>query len=472
MNYLIKTVLTSLFFLIISCTHAQAYYWGLTSKGGENNTGTIFFTYGPGDEQQIVHSFSYGSGDSPIGSLILASNDHLYGTTAGGNSDYGVIFQFDRDILQYQKMFEFNGGTDGFHPTGHLVNHSNGKIYGMTRNAGEDQAGVIFEYVPGESTISIKKYFRGYDGANPEGGLAVGSNGLLYGLTSYGGNYNAGVLFVFDPESEEYEVLYDFVPVNGMIPVCTLLQASNGKLYGVTPKGGQFNSGVLFEYDITSETYTKLIEFDGQNAGSEPLGSLVEASNGLLYGMSKRNEIAESESYGVIYSYDIVSFQINKLHVFDDENGAYPTGSLIEADEYKLIGVTDYGGINDDGVRFEFDIIENSFTKLLDFNGDNGRLPIYSNLIKVYSVGIEESELDNIITVSPNPANSHITIQINTDFKNIEYTLSSMKGDLVEHNKMSSGKLTTINTSSVIAGIYLLKIKLDDKIFVKKILIK
>jgi len=471
MNSFLKYSFFIFLLLLFSIGQSQVLYWGITNKGGQNNVGTIFYTDRNGDEEHTAHSFNYGDGDSPIGSLILASDDNLYGTTIGGNTDFGIIFQFDDNLFQYQKMFEFNGGTEGFHPTGHLVNFTNGKIYGMTRNGGEDQSGVIFEYVPGEANISVKKYFTGIDGAHPEGGLTVGDNGLLYGLTSYGGEFNSGVLFMFDPITDEYEKLYDFNPGSGMIPVCSLLQASNGKLYGVAPKGGEFNSGVLFEYDIISETYTKLVDFNGQNAGSEPAGSLLEANNGFLYGMAMRNEISGNDSYGTIYSYDITNFQIHKVFTFNGMNGASPTGSLIEAENDKLIGLTDKGGTDDAGVRFEYDIVENIFTKKMDFNGENGRLPIYASLLKVYYVGVDEGIKELSLLVYPNPANNFFGIKFDQNIKSFEYTLLSLDGKIID-KKLIDGNQVQIDTKSIPPGMYLLQIKSNSDLISKKILIK
>jgi len=328
---------------------AQVTYWGLTSKGGDNDVGTVYFTNEEGVQTTVVHSFSYGEGDSPVGMLTLGPDDLLYGTTPGANIDYGVIFQIDPHNFQYQKMYSFTGGNQGMYPAGFLLEHTNGKIYGMTRNGGEDQSGTIFEYTPGDTDIVIKKHFTGDDGAHPEGGLIEAGNGLIYGLTSYGGANISGVLFVFDPVTEDYEKLFDFGPLSGAIPVCTLLQASNGKLYGVTPKGGTSNAGVLFEYDPISDTYTKLIDFDGVNTGSEPVDGLTEAANGRLYGMTKQNEIAETNTHGTIYSYDIINYRLNRLYIFDGASGSSPTGSLLQTDDNTLTGVTDKGGVNGDG---------------------------------------------------------------------------------------------------------------------------
>jgi len=471
MKSLFAIVTLAIFLIWLEPAVGQVKYWGLTSEGGDYNVGTIYFIEKNSGEQHTVHSFNYGEGDSPIGSLTKGNDNMLYGTTPGGNLDYGIIFQYDHQSLVYQKMFEFNGSTEGSHPTGHLLNHPNGKIYGMTTLGGQDQVGIIFEYVPGESEISVINHFNGNDGARPEGGLTLASNGILYGVTSYGGDYNSGVLFEFDPETADYQKLYDFDPVNGMIPVCNLVQASNGRLYGVAPKGGTANSGVLFEYDIISETYTKLIDFDGQNAGSEPAGSLTEASDGKLYGMTTKTQIVGNNSYGVIYSYDITNFQINKLFEFDRLNGDSPTGSLLEIANQKLIGVTDYGGAYDSGVMFEFSLTDGIYTKKNDFYGDNGKLPIYSTLLKVHYVGVSENNLSELVRVYPNPANDNIIVKLEGVCGQISYSLIDIGGRIVSTKKLHNEQQIIIDVKSLTPGNYLLQLDVNDKKYSEKVTI-
>jgi uncharacterized repeat protein (TIGR03803 family) len=79
--------------------------------------------------------------------------------------------------------------------------------------------------------------------------------------------------------------LKDFDGANGAIPQGSLMQASDGKLYGMTSYGGSSVAGDIFSFDPSTSTYTKLKDFDGIN-GRNPWGSLIEASDGKLYGMT------------------------------------------------------------------------------------------------------------------------------------------------------------------------------------------
>ena len=104
-------------------------------------------------------------------------------------------------------------------------------------------------------------------------------------MTVYGGSSGDGVIFSFDPSASTYTKLKDFDKTNGANPYGSLMQASNGKLYGMTSGGGSSNHGVIFSFDPSSSTYTKLMDFDSSN-GAKPYGSLMQASDGKLYGMT------------------------------------------------------------------------------------------------------------------------------------------------------------------------------------------
>ena len=107
-------------------------------------------------------------------------------------------------------------------------------------------------------------------------------------MTAGGGSNGFGVIFSFDPSTSTYTRLKDFDGiVSGAFPNGSLVQAGNGKLYGMTNSGGNSQQGVIFSFDPSTYTYTKLKDFVYNSIdGSAPLGSLMLASNGKLYGMT------------------------------------------------------------------------------------------------------------------------------------------------------------------------------------------
>src|SRR5690606_5121998 len=121
-------------------------------------------------------------------------------------------------------------------------------------------------------------------GGSPKSQVIQASNGKLYGTTSYSGLYNYGTLFEFDIQTGNLTKKADFDRENtGRQIFSNVMQASNGNLYGVTNRGGLFDAGTLYEYDYTTEVFSKLVDFSSDTFGFGPT-VLVELNNGVLYG--------------------------------------------------------------------------------------------------------------------------------------------------------------------------------------------
>ena len=361
--------------------------YGMTKEGGNSNNGVIF-SFDPSTSiYSKLKDFDGSKGSNPYGSLTQASDGKLYGmTTLGGSIGVGVIFSFDLSSSTYTKLRDFDY-PEGDIPFGSLIQASDGKLYGMTADGGSGGAynyyGVIFSFDPSSSIYTKLKDFDGVNGQDPNGSLMQASDGKLYGMTTLGGtgggSSSIGVIFSFDPSSSTYTKLKDFEAPNGRNPSSSLTKASNGKLYGMTPTGGHNGVGVIFSFDPSSSIYTKLKDFDYTD-GAYPFGSLVQASNGKLYGMTSRGAEGNNPG-GVIFSFDPSSSTYIKLMNFDGTNGSYPQGSLVQANNGKLYGMTIGGGSNGDGVIFSFDPSSSTYTKLKDFSIANGA-QAYGSLIQ------------------------------------------------------------------------------------------
>ena len=254
------------------------------------------------------------------------------------------------------------------------------ELWGMTSGGGINSLGAILKTDANGDNASIVYSFSGTDGNMPIGGLCRANNGKLYGMTSKGGTHNQGVIFMFDPQSNSYTKIYDFNTVNGSSPCGNLMQASNGKLYGLTPYGGVAPQGIayggiLFEIDIQNNTFQKLHDFV-QNDGYNPKGSLIEASNGKLYGTTSNG--GSSAFGGSIVEYDIPSGTLTNKIALNGETGDHPNGDLVKADNGKLYGVTPegggtFGGNFYQGALYEYDPLTNSFAKKVGFFGNSMR---------------------------------------------------------------------------------------------------
>jgi len=444
---LLSTAFFCLLQLSIFSIQAQILY-GTTSNGGNERTGTIN-KFIPATNQLIIAKTFAGLSNPrnpDYTNFIQASDGKLYGMTYGGGANgYGTIFSLDTFSTVYTKLVDFDN-TDGAGPHGSLMQASDGKLYGMTAEGGSNGYGVIFCFDPVSSTYTKLKDFDGINGAGPFGSLVEADNGKLYGMTAIGGSSDLGVIFSFDPSSSTYSKLKDFNGTTGALPYGSLIQASDGKLYGMTQYGGSsyqpavnYGAGVIFSFDPSSSTYTKLKDFDGTNGGS-PTGSLMQASDGKLYGMTP----------GVIFSFDASSSTYTKLMDFFLNDGFNAFGSLIQANDGKLYGMTYSGGSsykhdeNDgDGVIFSFDPSSSTYTKLKDFDEETTGFHPHGTLMqandgKIYGMTSQGTEgvPDRGVIFSIHPSSLTYTVLNNFSRSINEDGVSS--GNLLQ---ASDGKL-------------------------------
>lgn len=369
------------------CEASNGKLYGMTSEGGLgiSNAGAFFeFDINSHSFAKLFNFDEALLGKRPLGSLTVTSEGRLFGmTNSGGEYNAGTIFEYHRGSETYTVVKDFERVIDGSFPKGALIEASSGSLYGMTNSGGANSGGVLFEFDPSNGTYTNHIDFDGTNtGDFPTGSLMKASDGKLYGVTSQGGVDNKGVLFQFDPATNVFTNLYEFSgTANGQGPVGELVEGSNGVFYGMTRFGGANSRGVIFEYDLSTDTYTKKLDFDGANNGNNPEGSLIKASNGKLYGMATRGGVNDK---GVLFEFDIATDTYTKHLDFDEANkGALPYGSLVETSNGLLYGLTGFGGINSDGVLFEFDPSTNTYSKKLDFeNKSSGYYP-EGNLIEL-----------------------------------------------------------------------------------------
>jgi uncharacterized repeat protein (TIGR03803 family) len=93
----------------------------------------------------------------------------------------------------------------------------------------------------------VHTFAGGTDGIWPQSGLAVDTNGNLYGTTWEGGSsaytFGCGTVYKITPKGDE-TVLYAFTCGNdGTDPYASPLIASDGNLYGTATQGGVYGVG-------------------------------------------------------------------------------------------------------------------------------------------------------------------------------------------------------------------------------------
>jgi uncharacterized repeat protein (TIGR03803 family) len=283
-------------------------FYGTTNSGGNNLAGTIFKITSAGKLTTLYHFCAVAGcadGANPEAELLVASSGILYGTTAdGGSNNLGTVFSITA-AGKFTVLHSFSG-TDGGGPVGGtLVQGANGNLYGTTTYGGLDNCpigncGTIFEITPTGKFTSLYSFCAQSgcpDGYNPYAGLVLASDGNFYGTTALGGTSGVGTVFRMTPAGQ-FTTLYTFVCTNGEGDCPDgqapngLIQASDGNLYGTTVLDGGAHGGsaggTIFQVTTTGALTTLytfcLNPIQYCTDGLEPLGGLLQDTNGTLYG--------------------------------------------------------------------------------------------------------------------------------------------------------------------------------------------
>ncbi|MDZ4752574.1 MAG: T9SS type A sorting domain-containing protein [Flavobacteriales bacterium] len=203
---------------------------------------------------------------------------------------------------------------------------------------------------------------QGVNGANSYSTL-INDGTYVYGTTAYGISANKGTIFRMMVDGSGFETLHEFTGYpDGHQPVCGLY--SDGTwLYGTTRVGGVFDAGAVYKIKSDGSEYQVFYSFEGLYEGLWPEGSVI--SDGIyIYGMTNRGG---DYSKGLIYRVMPDGTGYETLHEFDGANtGKYPHGALL-FDGTWMYGLTQLGGVNDDGVIFRIMPDGTGYEKLFDF---------------------------------------------------------------------------------------------------------
>ncbi len=266
-----------------------------------------------------------------------------------------------------------------------------GLLYGMTSFSGDSGEGTIY-YYDALNSVSKKVYaFGKVSGGGPSGDLIQGTDGNLYGMTFSNGANKFGTIFKFNPSNNTLTVIHDFDSVHGKGASASLIQATDGNLYGMTPQGGTSNDGVLFKCSTTG-TYSVMVNFTGTSGGAigaAPYGSLMEASDNNLYGTTSGGGTSGN---GTIFKYTLAGVY-SVLVNFTGSSGLYigsnPRGTLVQEPTYGyLYGLTYRGGSSDDGTVF-YVTTGGTFSNIASFTGSNGQYP-FGKLVEVTDASFEK----------------------------------------------------------------------------------
>ena len=336
----------------------------------------------------ILYSFcGRDDGGNPLAICCQGQDGSLYGTTYGGGADgAGALFKLDSNrtlTAIYPRVAVVARGR-----TGEFV----GVVFGDKKNRGW-----IFR-LTGDGGAKVLSSFGDIEHAgSPASGLIQGADGCWYGLAAavgVGGPRTLDSVYRVTTNGA-VSFLHNFKGYERGSPSGELLQAADGKLYGVVADGGKGGKGMVFSL-TTNGAFGTVYAFTGGADGGKPGGPLVQGTGGCLYGTAYRGASQQSTVFrltlqgrldtvhsfaagahlnpglavgvgGHLYGTTAEGgekgcgsvFRLSEagayrlLHSFKLETeGGDPRGSLLVGRDHYLYGAATAGGVNSEGTIF------------------------------------------------------------------------------------------------------------------------
>ena len=283
-------------------------------------------------------------------------------------------------------------GTNGDKPQYEaLIEGTDGNFYGVTYQGGANGLGTVFKMTPaGVATVLYNMADTDdlYHDARPTSSLLQASDGNLYGTTSKGGGTDCGFIYKVTPTGTESK-FHDFCYTAGVfdstapsVPDSGLIQGTDGYLYGTSTAGGDHFQGTVYRISLSGvlSVVHSFYSYDGgSTSGITPVGKLLQGADGNLYGTTGAGGINFA---GTIFRVSPDGSGYTTLHAFDRySEGNFVDSGLTLGKDGNFYGTASGGSSNFNGSVYKM-TPAGVLTILYSFSGTDGSAPDYCELVQ------------------------------------------------------------------------------------------
>jgi uncharacterized repeat protein (TIGR03803 family) len=256
---------------------------------------------------------------------------------------------------------------------------TNGDFYGVSNSPG-----VPYKVTPSGAFTTYSSSCSVDCGTGPNATVVQASNGDLYGTMQGGGAYGQGTIFKLTLAGAQ-TTLHSFCEtqntegdcLDGNGPYTALVQGTNGDLYGATHVGGAYGGGTIFKITMAGD-FTTLYTFCSLadcTDGVQPYAALVQGADGNFYGVTGAGGNGAGGNGGGTFFTMTPSGALTTLYNFCAAGGDCADGAyplaLMLATDGNFYGMTGGGGASGYGTIFQI-TPSGSLTTEHSFDGTDG----------------------------------------------------------------------------------------------------
>jgi len=268
----------------------------------------------------------------------------------------GIIPRSAAAAPAYKSLHDFGPYPEGARPINGLTLGRDGNYYCATENGGKFGLGSIIRMTPaGVSTLMYSfSYSSGF--SRPDTGLALGSDGALYGSTMD----NGGKLYRYDPQTNAVTVAFTNT---SFALLSTFLAGKDGALYGTARFGGASLMGLVLRYQPGGSI--KVIHSFTAAEGSILLMSepITMGTDGYIYGATQSGG---ANGIGIVFKMNLGGALI-KLYDLSSDDGNQMLGAPTVGRDNTVICSTYSGGQSGLGSIFKIGTNGKGHTTLHNF---------------------------------------------------------------------------------------------------------
>ena len=286
-------------------------------------------------------------------------------------------------VIQAQTITVLHSFGAGSSPSAGVTLDRAGNLYGTTEQGGPSTVFKLSHAGSGWILNTLYTFNHPNDPTDVYAGVVFGPDGLLYGTSYEGGQFNLGAVFSLQPPATACKsvscpwtltILHNFDGSDGTHPYLgSLVFDSAGNLYGTTYAGGAHVRGTVFKLTRSSNGWAEsvLYSFTGGSDGGSPYNGVAFDSAGNLYGTTS---VGGNSGYGTVYklSPSGSGWTETTLYSFTGgDDGATPIGSVAVDAQGNLYGTASSGGSGEVGTAWELSPSSGgwAFTLLHSFSG-------------------------------------------------------------------------------------------------------